>query len=318
MKVCVTGAGGFIGGHLVRYLKEQGHWVRGVDVKRPEFWRSAADQFVLTNLTDPRNAKVATRGVEWVFGLAANMGGMGFIGDKANDAAIMHNNTLCNLNTLHSAAKNGVARYLFSSSACIYPAYRQTEVDSPPLREEDAYPAGPADAYGWEKLYFERVCAAYPIQTRMPRFHNTYGPQGAWTGGREKAPAALCRKVAQAKLSGDPRVEIWGDGQQTRTFLYIDDLVRALLLLIESDYDQPINLGSDRLVTIDELAYIVAGIAGVEIELVHVPGIQGVRGRDADLTRAREALGWQPQVSLEDGLARTYQWIEELVHETSG
>jgi nucleoside-diphosphate-sugar epimerase len=301
----------------VRHLKERGHWVRGVDIKRSPYAPSVADESLRADLRDPDAADLVTRGVDWVFGLAANMGGMGFIGDKANDAAIMHNNTLCNLNTLHAAAENGVQRYLFSSSACIYPAYRQTEVDSPPLREEDAYPAGPQDAYGWEKLYFERVCAAYPIQARVPRFHNTYGPQGAWTGGREKAPAALCRKVAQAKLSGDPRVEIWGDGQQTRTFLYVDDLVRALLLLIESDYAEPVNLGSDRLVTIDELAYTIAGVAGIEIELVHVPGIQGVRGRDADLTRAREVLGWQPEVSLEAGLARTYAWIEEQVREAS-
>ncbi len=216
-----------------------------------------------------------------------------------------------------AAHLNYVERYLFTSSACVYPNYKQTEADVAPLKETDAYPADPQGAYGWEKLYFERVCGYYAedydIQTRIVRFHNCYGPYGAWNNGREKAPAALCRKIAIAKLTGDPEVEIWGDGQQTRSFMYIDDCLRGVLALMESDYDQPLQLGSDRSVTIDQLADMIAAIAGVEIVKKHVDGPQGVRGRNADLSLARDVLGWQPQVSLEDGLAQTYAWIEEQV-----
>lgn len=305
--ICVTGAGGFIGHHLVNYLKRRGYWVRGVDVKRPEYEPTGADEFLLLDLRE--NAQIVTAGVDLVFGLAADMGGMGFI--SKNQGRIAYNNSMINLNTLEAARRSGVERYLFTSSACVYPLYRQTEADVTPLREEDAYPADPQGAYGWEKLYFERVCQYYDIETRIVRFHNCYGPLGTWDGGREKVPAALCRKVAIAKHTGNPEVEIWGDGEQTRSFMYIDDCLRGIVSLMESDYEDPLQLGSDQAVTINELADMIAGIAGVEIVKKHIPGPQGVRGRNADLSLAREVLGWEPLTSLEDGMARTYDWIEE-------
>ena len=318
MRILVTGAGGFIGWHLCSYLKERGHWVRGVDIKRPEFGESMADEFEIGDLRYPDEAFSANIGMDWVFGLAADMGGMGFISE--NHAQIARNNTLINLNTLEAAHRNGVKRYLFTSSACVYPNYRQTEADAPLLKEADAYPADPQGAYGWEKLYFERVCGYYAddydIKTRVVRFHNCFGSHGAWNDGREKAPAALCRKVAVAKKIGNPEIKIWGDGEQTRSFMYVDDCVRGVVALMESDYAEPLQLGSDRAVTINELADIIADIAGIEIVKKHITGPQGVRGRNADLSLAREVLGWQPEVSLENGLWETYQWIEEQVRAT--
>jgi GDP-D-mannose 3',5'-epimerase len=315
MNVCVTGAGGFIGGHLVSFLKEKGHWVRGVDIKEHEFAPTEADEFLLLDLRERENCEAATRGMDWVFGLAADMGGMGFI--TANNARIAHNNALINLHTLEAARVNGVSRYLFTSSACVYPMYLQAVADVAPLREEDAYPADPQGAYGWEKLYFERVCQHYRedygMETRIVRFHNCYGPYGAWNDGREKAPAALSRKVAIAKLTGNPVVEIWGDGEQTRSFMHIGDCLRGMYALMESDYHDPLQLGSDRLVTINQLVDIIAAIAGVEVAKKHIEGPQGVRGRNADLTLAREVLGWTPEVSLEDGIEETYWWIEGQV-----
>src|SRR4051812_29332767 len=312
-RVLVTGAGGFIGHHLVTYLKERGYWVRGVDLKTPEFVRTDADEFMLLDRRRWPDCLEATEGCDEVYALAADMGGMGFI--SSHHAEILHNNLLISTHTLDAARQNGVSRYLYTSSACIYPEYRQTTTDVTPLREQDAYPAEPQDAYGWEKLITERLCMHYRldygIETRTVRFHNIFGPLGTWRGGREKAPAAMCRKVAIAKLTGDPTVEIWGDGHQTRSFCYIDDCVEGIYRLMRSDYSEPLNLGQDRLISINELADMVARAAGARIIKKHIPGPQGVRGRNSDNTQLRQVLGWEPTISLEDGIARTYEWIEE-------
>jgi len=311
----VTGAGGFIGHHLVSYLKRRGGWVRGVDVVRPRYAPSEADEFRELDLRDTGGAREAVAGVDHVYALAADMGGMGYI--SANHARILHDNALINLNTLDAARHANVARYLFTSSACVYPEFRQTDAAVTPLAEDDAYPAQPQDAYGWEKLIAERLCAHYRedygLETRIVRFHNIFGPLGTWMGGREKAPAAMCRKVAIAKMTGATEIEIWGDGEQTRSFCYIDDCVDGLVRLMASDYHAPLNLGQDRLVSINQLAEMVCRIAGVTLVRRHVDGPQGVRGRNSDNTRLRDVLGWEPRVSLEDGLTRTYAWIEDEV-----
>jgi GDP-D-mannose 3',5'-epimerase len=314
----VTGAGGFIGGHLVTFLKQQGYWVRGVDIKHPEFGESDADEFLLLDLRRWENCLEATSGVQEVYALAADMGGMGFISE--NHAQILHNNSLINIHTLDAARTNSVQRYLYTSSACVYPEYRQEIEQVTPLKEDDAYPALPQDAYGWEKLITERLCIhyreEYGIETRIVRFHNIFGEKGTWDGGREKAPAALCRKVAYAKLMSKPDIEIWGDGEQTRSFCHVDDCVQGLFRLMNSDFSEPLNLGQDRMVSINELADIIADVADVKIRKVHVDGPQGVRGRNSDNTRLRQVLNWEPQISLEEGLRRTYTWIERQVAET--
>ena len=314
--VLVTGAGGFIGHHLVNYLKEKGYWVRGVDIKRPEFAETRADEFELLDLRRWDNCLQAMRPVdgqliEHVYALAADMGGMGFI--SKYHAEILHNNILINTHTMEAARLNGVKRYLYTSSACVYPEYLQTEAEVTALKEEDAYPAQPQDAYGWEKLITEQLAyhyrKQYGMETRTVRFHNVYGELGTWEGGREKAPAAMCRKVAYAKLTGDPRVEIWGDGEQTRSFMHVDDCVEGVYRLMMSDYSEPLNLGRDRMVTINQLAQIAADAAGIEIERVHIDGPMGVRGRNSDNTKLREVLGWEPSIPLEEGLKPTYAWI---------
>jgi len=337
-KALVTGAGGFIGHHLVRYLKTRGYWVRGVDIKEPEFVPSEADEFLrldlrqgahLAFITDVQISRT-TIIFDEVYALAADMGGMGYI--SQHDAEIMHNNSLININTLESARKAGAGRYLFTSSACVYPEHLQLATDVAGLKEDDAYPAAPDTEYGWEKLYTERLCQTYArdygMNVRIARFHNVFGPLGTWQGGREKAPAALCRKIAVEKLSDDPSVaglmdrphdqpvvsiDIWGDGEQTRSFLYIDDCLDGLYTLMQSDYIQPLNIGSDRMVSINRLARIIADAAGVSVLCNYIDGPQGVRGRNSDNARCKAALGWEPQVSLEDGIARTYAWIEAQV-----
>jgi GDP-D-mannose 3', 5'-epimerase len=315
VRTLVTGAGGFIGNHLVNFLKDRGHWVRGVDIKRPEFSDTRADEFLELDLRRPENCLRAANDVEHVYALAADMGGMGFI--SANHATILHNNALIDIHTLEAARQQGVKRVLYTSSACVYPEHMQLRSDIAGLREEDAYPAAPQDAYGWEKVLGEQLCTYYPtecdLETRIVRFHNIYGPYGTYDGGREKSPAALCRKIALAEDGGS--IEVWGDGEQTRSFCYIDDCVDGIYRLMHSDYDQPVNLGTERMVSINELARIIMKIADKTVSLEHIEGPEGVRGRNSDNTRLREVLGWDPPIDLEEGLAETYHWIEKQLIE---
>ena len=309
-RVLVTGAGGFIGHHMTKYLVERGYWVRGVDLKKPEYEPTVSHEFEFLDLTDRASALKATRNIDEVYGLAANMGGIGFI--ENNKAVIVRDNTLININSIEAARINRVERYLYTSSACIYPTSLQKNTDVSPLKEQDAYPAEAEDGYGWEKLYMERVCRHYSedfgLETRVVRFHNIFGPLGTYEGGREKSPAAICRKVALAR-DGD-EIEVWGDGKQTRSYCYIDDCVEGIHRLMRSYYREPINLGQDRMISINELVDMVADTAGKTIyKHYDLTKPQGVRGRNSDNTRLRQVLNWEPTVSLEDGLAQTYQWI---------
>lgn len=308
--VLVTGAGGFIGSFLVKYLVEKGYHVRGVDLKYPEYEPTHAHEFEILDLRRWAECLQATRGVQQVFNLAANMGGIGFI--ECNKALISHDNVLINVHMLEAARLNGVERFLYTSSACVYPGYLQKSADVTPLKEEDAYPADAEDGYGWEKLYSERMgrhyFEDYGLKTYCVRFHNIFGPLGTYEGGREKSPAAICRKVALAKT--EDKIEVWGDGEQTRSYCYVDDCVDGIYRLIHSDYHEPLNLGQDRMVSINELVDIVAECAGKKISKDYdLTKPQGVRGRNADLTRMKQVLDWSPRISLEEGLAQTYAWI---------
>jgi len=309
-RVLVTGAGGFIGHHLVRYLKDRGYWVRGVDIKFPEYEPTIADEFELLDLRRWENCLQATRNVREVYNLAANMGGIGFI--ETHKAEIVHDNILINIHMLEASRLHNIDKFLFTSSACVYPGYRQDTSDVDPLKEEDAYPADAEDGYGWEKLYTERACRHYyedyGLKTYSVRFHNIFGPFGAYDGGREKSPAAISRKIALAKQNDE--IEVWGDGNQTRSYCYIDDCVEGIFRLMQSEYHEPVNLGSDRMITVDELVNIVAQIAGKKIRKRYdMTKPQGVRGRNSDNTRLRKILQWEPLVALEKGLELTYEWI---------
>lgn len=317
-RVLVTGAGGFIGHHLVTRLKNQGYWVRGADIKMPEYEASPADEFAQVDLRKYDNCQLVTRGsIDQVYNLAADMGGIGYI--TASHADIARNSVLINANMLEASRLNDVTRFLFSSSACVYARFKQTDADVTPLREEDAYPADPEPGYGWEKLFTEELCRYYrrdhKFETRIVRFHNVYGPLGTYEGGKEKAPAAISRKVALAKNGEE--IEIWGDGEQTRSFMYVDDCVDGLLRLMASDYHEPLNLGTDRLISINGLVDLISKIAGKDLLRKHdLSKPQGVRGRNSDNTRMNKVLGWEPSIPLEMGLEVTYKWIESELTKT--
>lgn len=313
----VCGAGGFIGGHLVKRLKSEGVWVRGVDLKFHEYSVTEADDFLVGDLRDQYFCRqVIDRRFDEVYQLAADMGGAGFIFTGENDADIMHNSATINLNVLDACYKRAIKRIFYSSSACMYPAYNQEDPDNPNCEESSAYPAAPDSEYGWEKLFSERLYLTYGrcygIEPRVARFHNIFGPEGTWDGGREKAPAALCRKIATAR-NGE-HIEIWGDGEQTRSFLYVDECVEGTVRLMRSNFRGPVNIGSEEMVTINQLAELIMGIAGKQLEKRHIPGPLGVRGRNSDNRLIRKELGWAPSQRLATGLERTYSWIERQVH----
>ena len=313
--VLVNGAGGFIGSHLVKRLKSEGFWVRGADLKRPEYSPTAADDFVVGDLRDPEVVAEVMNGIEDVYQLAADMGGAGYIFTGEHDAAVMHNSALINLNTLQLGVEAGVKRFFYSSSACIYPEFNQMDPDNPICTESSAYPAGPDSEYGWEKLFSERLYLSYMrnygVQVRVGRFHNIFGPDGTWDGGKEKAPAALCRKVAQAPEGGE--IEIWGDGKQTRSFLYVDECVEGIRRLMESDFTGPVNIGSEEMVTINQLAELVMDVAGKKLSIHHIKGPLGVRGRNSDNKLIFEKLGWRPNRPLREGVQKTYAWVANQV-----
>jgi GDP-D-mannose 3',5'-epimerase len=332
----VLGAGGFIGSHLVKRLKEEGFWVRGVDLKRPEHWDTFADDFQTYDLRDPRNVEAVMRlegynghplpvayhkhpfsdnlAFDEVYQLAADMGGAGYIFTGENDANVMHNSALINLNVAKEAVEQKVKRVFYSSSACMYPEHNQLDPNNPNCEESSAYPANPDSEYGWEKLFSERLFLAfarnYGLTVRIARFHNIFGPYGTWKGGKEKAPAAICRKVAEATNE----IEVWGDGQQTRSFLYVDECVEGILRLMRSDFEGPVNIGSDEMVTINQLVDITSKIAGKELSIKHVDGPTGVRGRNSDNKLIKEKLGWSPSKPLEEGLKQTFEWISKLIN----
>ena len=309
----VLGAGGFIGGHLVHRLKREGIWVRGVDLKSPEYRDVEADDFLIADLRDPLVCReVIDRRYDEVYQLAADMGGAGYIFTGEHDAEVMHNSATINLNLLEACRRRTISRIFYSSSACMYPAYNQEDPDNPNCAEDSSYPAAPDSEYGWEKLFSERLYLAYQrnygIQVRIARYHNIFGPQGTWNGGREKAPAAICRKVAEARNGG--QIEVWGDGHQTRSFLYVDECIEGTTRLTRSNFSGPINIGSEEMVTINGLVDMVCDIAGKKLEKIHIPGPLGVRGRNSDNRLIAQKLGWRPSQTLRRGLELTYSWVE--------
>jgi len=334
----VLGAGGFIGSHLVKRLKEEGFWVRGVDLKRPEFELTAADDFLLYDLRDPKNVEAVMRlegysghplsckylpypfseklQFDEVYQLAADMGGAGYIFTGNNDANVMHNSATINLNVVNEAVKQKVKRIFYSSSACMYPEHNQLDPENPNCEESSAYPANPDSEYGWEKLFSERLFLAfarnYGLEVRIARFHNIFGPQGTWKGGKEKAPAAMCRKVAETPNGGE--IEVWGDGLQTRSFLYIDECIEGVLRLTRSDFEGPVNIGSEEMITINDLAKMAIDVAGKNITIKNVPGPTGVRGRNSDNKLIQEKLGWAPNYPLIKGISKTFEWINRQVN----
>jgi len=312
----VLGAGGFIGGHLVKRLKREGFWVRGVDLKFNEYAETQADDFVIGDLRDPYVVRqVIDRRFDEVYQLAADMGGAGYIFTGENDADIMHNSATINLNVADACHKRTIKRVFYSSSACMYPAYNQEDPDNPNCAEDSAYPAAPDSEYGWEKLFSERLFLAYNrnhgMQSRVARYHNIFGPEGTWSGGKEKAPAALCRKVAETATGGT--IQVWGDGLQTRSFLFVDECLEGTTRLLRSDFEGPVNIGSEEMVTINQLAHVIIDISGKSIDLENIPGPTGVRGRNSDNRLIQEKLGWAPSQTLRSGLETTYEWIERQV-----
>jgi nucleoside-diphosphate-sugar epimerase len=315
----VCGAGGFIGSHLVKRLTSEGFWVRGVDLKFPEYAETQADDFVIGDLRDQTLCRaVVDRRFDEVYQFAADMGGAGYIFTGEHDADVMHNSGTINLNMVDACYKRSVRRMFYSSSACIYPAYNQEDPNNPKCAEETAYPAAPDSDYGWEKLFSERLYQAYRrnhgMQTHIARYHNIFGPEGTWTGGREKAPAAICRKIAMAKAGNE--IEIWGDGEQTRSFLYVTECLEGTTRLLRSDFAGPVNIGSEEMVTINQLVDLVSDIAGRPVRKHHIPGPLGVRGRNSDNRLIRERLHWAPSQTLREGLEETYRWIEEQIRLT--
>lgn len=312
-KALVCGAGGFIGGHLVKRLKNEGYWVRGVDLKKNEYGNMDADEFVIGDLRDINLVEeVVTEDLDEIYQLAADMGGAGFVFTGDNDSDIMHNSALCNLNVLDVAKNKGIPKIFYSSSACMYPEYNQMDPDNPKCSEESAYPAEPDSEYGWEKLFSERLYLTYQrnhgIDVKVARFHNIFGPQGTWDGGREKAPAAICRKVAMAE-DGD-EVEVWGDGKQTRSFLIVDECVEGVRRLMESDFSGPVNIGSDEMISIQDFTKMVIDISGKNLSIKNIEGPTGVAGRNSDNKLIKEKLGWAPSKPLKKGVEATYSWIQ--------
>lgn len=314
-KILVCGAGGFIGGHLVNRLKLEGFWVRGVDLKQNEYGNNNSDEFILGDLRDPVVAQKAVQGIDEVYQLAADMGGAGYIFTGEHDADVMNNSALCNLNVLGASQKENVKKIFYSSSACMYPEYNQMDPENPKCSEDSAYPAAPDSEYGWEKLFSERLYLSYNrnygIEVRIARFHNIFGPQGTWNGGKEKAPAAMCRKAAEAQ--DGTSIEVWGDGKQTRSFLYIDECVEAVIQLMNSDFTGPVNIGSEEMISINDFAQMAIDISGKDLKIKNIPGPTGVRGRNSDNRLLFEKLKWQPSLPLIEGMKKTFSWIENQI-----